>query len=55
MRVVCTLNEILAEKQMSKRQLAREADMDKFYRIALVSAALVAAAGIGALLRLWLG
>ncbi len=23
MRVVCTLNEILAEKQMSKRQLAR--------------------------------
>ena len=33
----------------------READMDKFYRIALVSAALVAAAGIGALLRLWLG
>ena len=25
MRVVCTLNEILAEKQMSKRQLAREA------------------------------
>ncbi len=25
MRVVCALNEILAEKQMSKRQLAREA------------------------------
>ena len=55
MRVVCTLNEILAEKQMSKRQLARETDMDKFYRIALVSAALVAAAGIGAMLRLWVG
>ena len=25
MRIVCALNEILAEKQMSKRQLAREA------------------------------
>jgi len=25
MKVICTLNDILAEKQMSKRQLAREA------------------------------
>jgi len=25
MRIVCALNEILAEKKMSKRQLAREA------------------------------
>jgi len=25
MKVICALNEILAEKQMSKRQLAREA------------------------------